>query len=102
MVSIYFKIRKKTFICLVSILMLLTISPLQANQPSSYAIQANIIYHLTKYIDWPDNKKSGDFIIGVIGDTPLYDELKSFLIKKTVGNQKIIVKKIPPSASIIN
>ena len=45
----------------------------QAQQATDYAIHANIIYRFTKYIDWPDSKKSGDFIIGIIGESPLYD-----------------------------
>jgi hypothetical protein len=66
---------------------------LRAQQEKDYAVYANIIYRFTKYIDWPDNKKNGDFIIGIVGDTPLYDELKTFTVHKTAGNQKIIVKK---------
>lgn len=62
-----------------------------------YSVHANIIYHFTKYIDWPDNKKDGDFIIGVVGDTPLFDELKKVIANKMAGNQKIIVKNISPS-----
>lgn len=63
-------------------------------QPSAdYDIQANIIYRFTKYIDWPDNKKTGDFIIGVVGDSPLTDALKNFISNKTAGTQKIIIKR---------
>lgn len=67
-------------------------------QQTDYAVHANIIYHFTKYIDWPANKKSGDFIIGVTGATPLYDELKKNVANKMVGNQKIVIKKFSPSA----
>jgi len=71
---------------------------LQAQQGTNYAINANIIYHFTKYINWPEDKKSGDFIIGIIGETPLYDELKNITANKLAGSQKIIVKKYPTSA----
>ena len=74
----------------------------RAQQGAGYAIQANIIYHFTKYINWPDDKKSGDFVVGVVGDTPLYDELKTFLVNKTVGDQKIVVKKFAASATSFN
>ena len=30
----------------------------QAQQPMDYAVQANIIYRFTKYVDWPKNKKN--------------------------------------------
>ena len=74
----------------------------QAQQGINYAVPANIIYRCTKYIDWPDYKKSGDFIIGIVGDSPLYDELKSFTDNKTVGNQKIVIKKFSSSADSYN
>jgi len=81
-------------------LLLILLGPAGQAQPAAdYAVHANIIYHFTKYIDWPENKKSGDFIIGVIGESPLYDELKMTAQYKKVGNQKIVVKKFSASAS---
>ena len=68
----------------------------------SYTVHANIIYHFTKYIDWPADKKSGDFIIGVTGNSPLYDELKKNLTDKMVGDQKIVIKKFSASAGSFN
>jgi hypothetical protein len=71
----------------------------KAQSSVEYSVHANIIYHFTKYIDWPDNKKDGDFVIGVVGDTPLFDELKKVIGNKMAGNQKIIVKNISPSST---
>jgi hypothetical protein len=70
----------------------------QAQQTMDYAVQANIIYRFTKYIEWPDSKKTGDFIIGIVGESPLTDQLKSFIGNKTAGSQKILVKKFAASA----
>ena len=69
-----------------------------AQQTMDYAVQANIIYRFTKYIDWPDSKKTGDFIIGIVGDSPLTDQLKSFIVNKTAGSRKIVIKKFSSSA----
>jgi len=88
-------------LCLTSILSL-SINKVQAQQETDYTIHATIIHRFTKYIDWPAYKKSGDFIIGVVGDSPLYDELKSFTANKTVGNQKIVVSKMTSSESYYN
>lgn len=71
----------------------------QAWSQNTYAIHANIIYRFTKYINWPEDTKSGEFVIGVVGDTPLYDELKSFTVNKTVAGQPISVKKLAGSAA---
>jgi len=71
--------------------------PLNA-QVRNYSIQANIIYHFTKYIDWPPSKKTGDFIIGVTGDSPLYDALVENISHKLVNGRRIIIKKINSSS----
>jgi hypothetical protein len=90
-----------TLLCITGLL-LMSLSRIQAQQEADYKIHANIIYRFTKYIDWPVNKKTGDFIIGIVGDSPLYDDLKSLSANKTVGNQKIVVSKMSPSASSYN
>lgn len=87
---------------LMAFFLLQAASKIQAQQEVDYAIHANIIYHFTKYIEWPDNKKNGDFIIGVVGETPLYNELKKNVANKTVGNQKIVVEKFSASARFFN
>ena len=73
---------------LVFIFLLFSVSSVHAQQEKNYAVYANIIYRFTKYIDWPAEKKSGDFIIGVVGDTPLMEELKKVLLIK-----KWVIKK---------
>jgi hypothetical protein len=65
-----------------------------AQQETNYAVHANIIYHFTKYIDWPSYTKSGDFIIGIAGESPMYDELKKSIANKMAGNQRIVIKQL--------
>lgn len=83
-------------------LSLMAVSETYAQHEIDYKVQANIIYRFTKYIDWPINEKSGDFIIGIVGESPLYDDLKSLSTNKTVGSQKIAVVKMSPSANSYN
>ena len=71
-------------------------------QQNDYAVQANIIYHFTKYIDWPEDKKTGDFTIGIVGDSPLVDELKNSVVNKMVGDQRIVIKKFAGGAPSYN
>src|SRR5436305_1196416 len=79
-------------------LLIVVISPCaKAQDEINYAVYANIIYRFTKYIDWPDDKKSGDFVIGIVGKSPVYNELISFTANKMVGNQKIVIKKMSSS-----
>ncbi len=55
---------------------------------------AGFIYNFTKNMEWPANKKSGDFVIAVVGDSPVINYLKQLAATKTVGTQKMVVKKV--------
>jgi len=79
--------------------LIIAVSDASGQHETDYAVQANIIYRFTKYVDWPRYKKSGDFIIGFVGDSPLYDELKSLCAGKTVGDQRLVVTKMSSKAS---
>jgi hypothetical protein len=40
-------------------------------------LQAIYIYNFMMRIQWPENKRNGDFVIGIVGNTPLAAELKN-------------------------
>lgn len=87
--------------CILSLLLLVLSA--RAQQVADYAVHANIIYHFTKYINWPDDKKSGDFVIGVVGNSPLFEKLKNLVGQsKMVGNQQIVVRKFSAASSSFN
>jgi hypothetical protein len=100
LIRIKYFLQKK--LALIGIFLLIIIPVIQAQTVVDYAVHANIIYRCTKYIDWPDDKKTGDFIIGIVGNSPLYNELKTFTANKTVGNQKIIIKNFSSSSASFN
>ena len=83
------------------VVILLSVSGLHAQEELDYSVHANIIYHFTKYVNWP-SAKSSDFIIGIVGETPLTDELKKAVTGKKTGEQNIIVRKFSSSSSSFN
>lgn len=56
-------------------------------------LKAIYVYNFATLVDWPSEYKRGSFIIGVYGDTKVYDELQKNHSSKTVGSQPIRVKK---------
>lgn len=94
---IWLRACRKKLIMVTAISLLITGSSIKAQPQINYAVHANIIYRFTKYIDWPDEMKSGDFIIGIIGDTPLFDVLNNFIRNKMAGSQRIIIKRFDRS-----
>src|SRR6056297_2913798 len=55
--------------------------------------KAKFIYNFTKFFDWPQNERSGNFIIGVVGSNKVYDELRNITSGKRVVTQDITVKR---------
>ena len=67
---------------------------------SNSKIKATFIYNFTKYIDWPEKYKEGNFVIGVLGTTTFYNDLAALLSKKSVGDQKFEIKNYTNSESV--
>ncbi|MEO8589170.1 MAG: YfiR family protein [Flavobacteriales bacterium] len=64
-------------------------------------LQANYLYNIAKLVEWKDaDMRSGNFIIGVIGGTNLYQELIKQYSTRTIGKQPIEVRKLPRSAEV--
>ncbi|MCS3799672.1 YfiR family protein [Niastella sp. OAS944] len=93
---------KRRYKAIIIVTILLFSHLYEAWAQNAYAVHANIIYHFTKYINWPDDRKTGEFVIGVVGDTPLYDELKNFTSKRSAAGQPIVVKRFSTNASLYN
>ncbi len=69
-------------------------------QPNTYDTNAKIkavfIYNFTKYFEWPNNKKTGNFVIYIVGKNDnLINELKALAARKKVGNQDIEIMNTP-------
>ncbi|MDX1628835.1 MAG: YfiR family protein [Fulvivirga sp.] len=78
---------KKLLFC-VMLLVSVTILPAQ-----NYQLHAVYIYQFTKYIKWPDAQMEGDFVIGVLGETPALEHLQKMADVKKAGNRDIVIRK---------
>lgn len=81
------------------LLLLFSLSSNVSNDPNT-KIKVIFIYNFTKYIEWPVDYKTGDFVIGVLGETSVIDELIILAQTKTVGVQKCVVKKFKSAKEI--
>ena len=72
------------------------------SQTADYKFHSVFIYNFTKYIQWPAAQQNGDFVIAVVGNSPVFDELSKITANKTVGTQKIVVKKFGSAGELDN
>ncbi len=62
------------------------------SQDADYKAYTLFLYNFMKYIEWPD--ATGDFVIGVMGDSPINKELITLSETKKAKGRKIVVKVI--------
>ena len=66
----------------------------------NYKMHSVFIYSFTRYVQWPDAYNQGDFEIMVLGDSPIFDELKAMAQAKKVGDRPIKITKINEASEI--
>lgn len=64
---------------------------------TSAIIKASYIYNFAKLVDWPDEQKKGNFVIGVMGGSSMYQQLVTKYNGKTIGVQPVEIRKITNS-----
>jgi hypothetical protein len=63
-------------------------------EAEEYNLKAAFIYSFTQYVDWDNSSfPEKNFIIGVIGNSPIVDALNELARSKTVKGNKIIVRQ---------
>ena len=91
----------RLLLLLLTPLFLCATDPREADKDTSAIVQASYIYNIAKLVEWKDAAlKSGNFKIGVIGNTNLYQELIKKYATKSIGKQPIEVLKLPRLADV--
>ena len=68
-------------------------------QAQAHKYYAGFIYNFTRNMNWDASRQSGDFVIAVVGDSPVTQYLEQMAATKTVGTQKIIIKKVSSASA---
>ena len=62
--------------------------------------QAAYIFNFTRFVEWPADYLTGNFIIGVLGNDPVVKEIQDLASTKTIYGRKIDVKVFSNPSSI--
>jgi hypothetical protein len=63
-------------------------------------IKAVFVYNFTKYIEWPSAYKTGNFVIGILGSSNIFNELNNMAATKKAGSQTFEIKPFSNAAAI--
>jgi hypothetical protein len=77
---------------ILSVLFVISIVKFNYAQVELDRAQAMFMYNFTKFFDWPQAEKTGDFVMGVLGDRNLANELEKATAGKKNVTQNIVVK----------
>jgi len=65
-----------------------------------HEIYSMMVFNFIKYIQWPDHDKSGEFVIGVVGNNDVYATLSGWYGGKAKGNKTYVIKKFSSAAEV--
>jgi hypothetical protein len=92
------KTMKKTF--LTAVLALFVAGAAVAQERSAHEVYSMMVFNFTKYVQWPDHNASGEFVIGVIGNTEVFNTLNSWYGGKPRGSKTYVIKKFNSAADM--
>lgn len=58
-------------------------------QTTNYKTYSVFLYSFTKYIEWPQDAREGDFVIAVVGNQKLLQEMQTAVAGRKAGAQTI-------------
>ena len=71
-----------------------------AQERPIHEVYSMMVFNFTKYVQWPDHTASGEFIIGVVGNTEVYNTLNSWYGGKPRGSKTYVIKKFNSASEI--
>lgn len=80
--------------------LLLCFSKRTYSQEKNYKAYSVYVYNFIKYIEWPEDTKKGDFVIAIIGNSPISAELKTLAATKKANGQTIVIKQFASVAEV--
>lgn len=92
---------KKLRVVAVAVLMMAS-SPSFAQDRPIHEVYSMMVFNFIKYVQWPDHDKSGEFVIGVIGNNDMYTTLNTWYAGKAKGSKTYVIKKFNSAAEVEN
>jgi hypothetical protein len=85
---------------LTAILALAVSSQTFAQDRPMHEVYSMMVYNFTKYVQWPDHDASGEFVIGVIGNSEVYNTLSGWYGGKPRGSKTYVIKKFSSASEV--
>lgn len=71
-----------------------------AQERPMHEVYSMMVFNFVKYVQWPAGDNSSEFVIGVVGNTEIYNTLTAWYSGKPKGNKKYVIKKFNNAAEL--
>lgn len=78
----------------VLVVMMVFVGQAYAQERPTHEIHSMMLYNFIKYVQWPNEMETGEFIVGVIGDENVFNTLKLWYDGKPRGTKKYVIRKL--------
>ena len=65
-----------------------------------HEVYSMMVFNFVKYVQWPANDNSKEFIIGVVGNNDIYNTLTTWYSGKAKGAKTYVIKKFNNAAEV--
>jgi hypothetical protein len=65
-----------------------------------HEVYSMMVFNFTRYVQWPDQAGSGEFVIGVIGNNDVYKTLTEWYGGKPRGSKTYVIKKFNSASEV--
>ena len=72
----------------------------QPKEDAQIKLRALYMYNFATLIDWPKEFKQGDFLIGIVNENTLFEEMVAKYSNKMIGSQPIRIKRFNSVAEV--
>ena len=79
-------------------LLAIMVGSVSAQERPTHEIHAAMLYNFIKYVQWPNEGESGEFVVGVLGEDNVFNTLKQWYDGKPKGSKKYVIKKLSSAA----
>ncbi len=67
-----------------------------------YEIHSAMIYNFMKYVQWPEDASSTEFVVGIFGEDNVFNTMKSYYDGKPKGTKKYSIRKLTDASEAAN
>ena len=75
-------------------LLLIILFSFQSEKVNDQTAKALFVYHFTKYVEWPAERRDSKFVIGIYGQTDILNDLMKITSNKLVDKKEISIELI--------